>query len=131
MDNSSAGRRSPEGGSGQSNNFFSGFLLGLLIGAFVVFLLGTKKGKKLLKVISEGGQDNISNISEEVNKEEDLNEVVEEPSFAKASTDAKAMVDKSEGLRRNLAQREFAIKEQTIEKPKVRRFFRGISRRVN
>ena len=131
MDNSSAGRRSPEGGSGQSNNFFSGFLLGLLIGAFVVFLLGTKKGKKLLKVISEGGQDNISNILDEANKEEDLNEVVEEPSSAKASTDAKAMVDKSEGQRKEFVrEREFAIKE-SIEKPKVRRFFRGISRRVN
>lgn len=132
MDNSSAGRRSPEGDSGQGNSFFSGFLLGFLIGAFVVFLLGTKKGKKLLKAISEGGQDNISNILDEANKSVDLDEVVEdEPSLAKASTDAEAMVDKSEQRKEFVRKREFAIKEQTIEKPKVRRFFRGISRRVN
>lgn len=86
--------------------FLSGFLLGLLVGGFVVFLLGTKKGKKLLKAISEDGIDNISNILDEA-----------KPPFAKAS----------EGRRR-----EFIVKESSIEeKPKVRRFFRGISRRVN
>ena len=84
------------------NNFFSGFLLGALVGAAIVFLFGTKKGKRLLKVISEEGLDNISNILDEVAEEE-------EP--------RKEFVQK----------REFAI----AEKPKVRRFFRGISRRVN
>lgn len=107
-----------------NNNFFSGFLLGLLVGAAVVFLLGTKKGKRIWKAISEGGVDNISNLLDEANKSVDLNEVkdegldeiAEKPPFAKAS----------EG------RREFAFKERSIEeKPKVRRFFRGISRRVN
>ncbi len=98
------------------NNFFSGFLLGALVGAAVVFLLGTKKGKRLLKAISEEGIDNISNLLEEASKTENLDQVVEKPPFAKAS----------EG------QGEFAIKETTIEhRPKVRRFFRGISRHVN
>jgi hypothetical protein len=87
----------------------------------VVFLLATKKGKKLLKAISEEGVDNISNILEKADKavnlpDEDLDEIVEKPPNARAS----------EG------QGEFAIKEKSIEdKPKVRRFFRGISRRVN
>lgn len=85
--------------------FFNGFLLGLLVGAFVVFLLGTKKGKKLLKAISEGGQDNISDI---LDKSVDLDEAVEEEIVPK---------------------REIRFKE-TIEKPKVRRFFTG-TRRVN
>ena len=99
-----------------NNNFFSGFLLGLLVGAAVVFLLGTKKGKRIWKAISEGGVDNISNILEEADKSVDLDEVVEKPPFVKTS----------EG------QGEFAFKEKYIEeKPKVRRFFRGISRRVN
>lgn len=112
----------------QGNNFVIGFLLGSLVGAAVVFLLGTEKGKRLLKVISEEGIDNISNILEEANKTEGSDEVYEEetPSFAKASRFAEASRDKSEG------RGEFAIKEKSIEeKPRVRRFFRGISRRVN
>lgn len=100
-----------------NNNFFSGFLLGLLVGAAVVFLLGTKKGKQLLKAISEDGIDNISNILDEANKTEDLGEVLEK---------------KEKPKKVFTPRREFAIKEMDIEnKPKVRRFFRGISRRVN
>lgn len=86
--------------------FFNGFLLGALVGAFVVFLLGTKKGKKLLKAISEERIDNIANILDEAGKSVDnIDEIAEEER------------DKSE--------------ESIEEKPKVRRFFRGISRRVN
>ena len=97
------------------NNFFSGFLIGALVGAAIVFLLGTKKGKKLLKAISEDGVDNISNLLEEANETEDLDEVME---------------DKPK--KHFTSKREFSIKEPPIEeKPKVRRFFRGISRRVN
>lgn len=40
-------------GRGQGGNFLSGFLVGAFVGAAVVFLLGTKKGKRLLKAISE------------------------------------------------------------------------------
>mgnify|MGYP001588353409 CR=1 FL=1 len=60
-------------------SFFGGFLLGLLVGAAVVFLLGTKKGKRLLKAISEEGIDNISNILDEASKTEDLDEEIEKP----------------------------------------------------
>mgnify|MGYP001558477152 FL=1 len=111
MDNNS---NNPSAGSGQNNNFFSGFLLGLLVGAAVVFLLGTKKGKKLLKVISEDGVDNISNLLKEANKT---------PSFVKTT----------EGQRKNFTSKlEIATVEKPIEeRPKARRFFRGISRRVN
>jgi len=34
---------------GHSNRFFNGFLIGALIGGGVVFLVGTKKGRRLLK----------------------------------------------------------------------------------
>lgn len=85
-----------------NNNFFSGFLLGALVGAAVVFLLGTKKGKRLLEAISKEDIGDFSNIFEEANRPVDVDEVIEE-------------------------------KESTTQevKPKVRRFFRGISRRVN
>ena len=101
-----------------NGKFFSGFLIGMLIGAAVVFLLGTKKGKKLLKAISEEGVDNISTLLEKAEKTEDSDETLEEEE------------DKPE--KEFTSKREFAIKEKSIEdKPKVRRFFRGISRRVN
>lgn len=110
MDNNN---NNPSAGSGQDGKFFSGFLLGLLIGAAVVFLLATKKGKKFLKVISEEGIDNISNILEEANNSQDPHDEA---------------VEKTEEV---APKREIAFKTKTIEKPKVRRFFRGISRHVN
>ncbi len=100
--------------SGQGGKFFNGFLLGLLVGAALMFIFGTKKGKKLLKTISEDGAENISNILDKANKTEDSDRVYEE------------------GIEDIVPKREFAVKEIAIgEKPKVRRFFRGISRRVN
>ena len=95
------------------NNFFSGFLLGALIGAAVVFLLGTKKGKRIWKAISEEGIDNISNILDEANNSQDSQD--------EALEEKEKVVPK----------REIAFKTKTIENPKVRRFFRGISRHVN
>ncbi len=97
--------------SSSSNNFFSGFLLGFLVGSAVVFLLGTKKGKKLLKTISEKGLDNISNVLEEADKTADLEAHEEDGEVA--------------------PKREITVKETVEEKPKVRRYFRGISRRLN
>lgn len=103
----------------KEGKFLSGFLLGLLVGGFVVFLLGTKKGKKLLKAISEDSIDNISNILDEANSSLDFDEDVVKP---------KIIARKPEIQRKEFVQkREFAFEE----KPKVRRFFRGISRRVN
>ena len=39
----------------KGGGFLAGFFWGVVIGAALVFLLGTKKGKRLLKVISEEG----------------------------------------------------------------------------
>lgn len=118
----------PSTGSGHGNNFFSGFLLGALVGAGIVFLFGTKRGKKILKAISEEGEGKISNILDKIEHSVDLeDESLEDPSFA--STSAKATVDKkaSEG------QGKFFVQEEKFvgDKPKVRRFFRGTSRHVN
>lgn len=63
--------------SHQGGNFFQGFLFGAIVGGSIVFLLGTKKGKKLLKTITEEGMDNISNIGELV--EDEIEEYEEEP----------------------------------------------------
>ena len=96
----------------KEGKFFNGFLLGLLVGAAVVFLLGTKKGKKLLKSLSEDGLSNISDIFEEAEElEGDDVEEKSEPSFAKASA----------------GEMKYPVQVKTEEAPKktlVRRFFR-------
>ena len=98
-----------ENNNKSNGNFFSGFLLGVLVGGFLVFLLGTKKGKKLLKAISEEGLDNLSGILEKEDKAVGLDEVYEEE---------------------EVAPKKHVIIERDIEE-KPKRFFRGISRRVN
>ena len=103
--------------SGQDGKFFSGFLFGLLVGAAIVFLLGTQKGKRLLKTISEEGADNISEILNRVDKDKNLNEMVAE-----------------EAEDEDTSVREFKEEGRILEeraKPRVRRFFRGVSKRVN
>src|SRR5579859_1325299 len=47
-----------------SSNFMNGFVTGALLGGGLVFLFGTKTGKKLLKIISEEGLENMSSLSE-------------------------------------------------------------------
>lgn len=44
---------------GKSSN---GFLWGLIIGGGLVFLLGTKKGRRLLKAVTEDGFEGISEL---------------------------------------------------------------------
>ena len=57
-----------------SNSFANGFLFGLIIGAAAVFLLATKKGRKILKLISEEGLDSLTNIVEEYTSETEKEE---------------------------------------------------------
>ena len=105
-----------------SNKFLDGFLWGFIIGGAVVFLIGTKKGKKLLKAITEEGMGGISDIidgglmDEEAEDDyEDVEDDVEDPSSAKAS-EGKGKV--SNGVA--------DVKEKITEvKPSIRnRFFR-------
>jgi hypothetical protein len=92
-------------------NFFGGFMFGLLVGGLVVFLLATKKGKKILKAISEEGLDKVSDILEKTEKKADLGEVY----------------DEEEEIA--MPKKEIAHREEIETKP--RRFFKGISRRLN
>jgi hypothetical protein len=52
------------------SKFSNGFLLGLLIGGGAVFLLGTKTGRNLVKIVSERGIDGIVELLEEYNFED-------------------------------------------------------------
>jgi hypothetical protein len=95
--------------------FSIGFLMGLLLGGGVVFLLGTRTGKNILKIISEQGLDGVLNLLEEYNFSdlEEFEEVEsEESDFAEATS------DKSEGQ----------DKEESDEAPKSpkKRFFKRV-----
>jgi hypothetical protein len=95
--------------SKSGGNFLSAFIIGALIGAAVVFFLGTKRGKKILKIISEKGIDNVSTLLREAEKTIDLDETSEEEE--------------------PFLQKKIIAKEKvTEEMPKTRRFFKGISR---
>lgn len=56
----------------------NGFLWGLIVGGAVVFLLGTKKGKKLLKSITEEGLEGIGDIADLIGDDAESYEEEEE-----------------------------------------------------
>lgn len=107
MDNNNAGK------------FLNGFLLGAVIGGGIVFLLSSKKGKKLLRTLSEEGLDKVSDLLEEQeeiiddNKETEQQEPLSKPS--------------PEGEKETNGETKHA--QTTNKKPLVKRFFKGISRR--
>jgi len=100
------------------NKFLNGFLLGALIGAGAVFLLSSKKGKQLLKTLSEEGLDDISNFL----REEDM---IEEDFGQDGATSVK---DSQENQKQQNGRSE-NNPIQAEKKPFVKRFFRGISKR--
>lgn len=68
--------------------FSHGFILGALIGGGIVFLFGTKKGKKLLKTITEEGLEGIAELEDFV--EDEAEEYEEESSHNSSEPVVKA-----------------------------------------
>lgn len=92
--------------------FFNGFVVGFIVGAAMVFLLATKKGKKLLKIITEEGLDKVSDL-EELLEERDEESGVQEVIKPKKHTNGESKIPTS------------AFKNITST---GRRFFKGISK---
>ncbi|MBI2195721.1 MAG: hypothetical protein HYU48_01595 [Candidatus Levybacteria bacterium] len=63
--------------SDNRNNSGGGFLFGMLIGGALVFLLGTDKGRRILKSLTEEGFGELSQIIEKA--EEEIVEEEERP----------------------------------------------------
>jgi len=99
-----------ESNNNGGNKFLSGFLLGALIGGGAVFLLSSKKGKEILKILSEEGLDKISDLLQE--QEDTMEDGFEEDEVSSVNGESE----------------DNTVKEE--KKPFVRRFFRGISRRT-
>lgn len=104
---------------GHSGGFFSGFLWGALLGAGAVLLLNTKKGKKLLKTLTEEGADGIANLEEFI--EEAIGEKEEAVTVPKTSpTNGQA--------RRTTKPADPPIVQKVLTSP--RRFFKGIKKKA-
>lgn len=82
------------------NGFFNGLVMGAVFGGACVFLFGTKKGKQVLKTLTENGLENFSDITEMFSDEDDSD-----------STDNKILKEE----------------DKSPVKP-LKRFFRGIKK---
>lgn len=113
---------------GHSGGFFSGFLWGALLGAGAVLLLNTKKGKKLLKSLTDEGADGLSNL------EEFIADVVEEHEGQKSVPQEKKAEAKKPPKRTNGETRshvkvtETPVVQEVLSSP--RRFFKGIKKKA-
>lgn len=58
----------------QSSGFMNGLMLGIIIGAALVFFLGTKKGRQLLQTITDEGLEDIGELKALLNDEMDAEE---------------------------------------------------------
>src|SRR3972149_6007772 len=95
-----------------NNRFFDGLLIGLILGGAAVFLLGTKSGKNLLKIISEQGLEGISDLMEQYGQDLDEDDLDQEGPVAEEAA-------KKAGREEKEIQPEY-----TSEKPPKKRFFK-------
>jgi len=78
-------------GKEQNGNFWFGFFFGGLIGAFIIFILGTREGKKLAKKLGDRVEDYEEDLEQKVAKLQRQGE-----DFLEQAKDVKARI--SEGL---------------------------------
>lgn len=136
----------------QDNGFMSGFILGVIVGAVGIFLLGTKRGKKLLKILSEEGIEGMSEL-EELLTEKILDEkpVVEKKKVVKKPIVEQVVeVPADEVVQENISEQKEEVKkveeqeQNASEEPKSylphalgrmhtsgRRFFKGIRKKTS
>jgi len=109
---------------GGNGKFTDGLLLGALLGGAAVFLLGTKKGNKVLKIITEEGIAGFSSLVEEF--EDHRNGVTPEPaSVKKAKAEAQDIVNEEiDEIEMVLNQAPEAEKGETPKSKTSKRFFR-------
>lgn len=85
------------------------FLLGAIVGATAVFLLGTDKGKKILESLTEQGLDNISEFIENA-QEEILKQQAQESSPVSAAKSNPTEEEKTQ----DILEKNFEEKEPTL-----------------
>jgi len=93
-----------------SNGFGKGFLLGFIVGAAVIFFLFTKRGKQLLKIITEEGLAGVEEFKDILDMDEEDEEIEYEERPQRAV----------------VARTEAAVHKVSS---KAKRFFRGVPRK--
>lgn len=89
------------------NKSSNGFLFGMMVGGALVFLLGTKKGRQILKNLSEKGLD----VLDDVSNIEELEE------YMSGDFDGELEEENEETT------------EKTTSSPQRKRFFKGVKKR--
>lgn len=97
--------------------FANGFVVGVFVGASIVFLFGTNKGKKVLQMLLDQVEENtaISELLEMPEDEQEGYEGIEEEPEEVAKTHAKPKTDE---------------KKPQKAVAKVKRFFKGASKKM-
>lgn len=90
------------------NGFGSGFIFGFIVGAAVIFFLFTKRGKQLLKIISEEGLEGIAEFKGLLEMDEEEEDIPSSP-----------------------PSRTYVRAERTVQEvgKTAKRFFRGVPRK--
>ncbi|MDO8657971.1 MAG: hypothetical protein Q7K55_04475 [Candidatus Levybacteria bacterium] len=118
--------------------FMSGLLWGAIIGGGLVFLLGTKKGKKIIKTLSEEGIELSQLLGDD--EEEEIEEIIVKPKNKTNNQSVKAIQkEEDEDSEREVELQSEDLpessnginKKSTISKivSTPRRFFRGTPKR--
>lgn len=81
-----------------NNGFGIGFVLGFMLGAAVVFLFATKKGRKMMQVVMDEGMEKVSKLENAMGEyiDEDFEEMeVESAGFADQDNGVESAVKKA------------------------------------
>lgn len=104
------------------SRFSDGFLLGALIGGVAVFLLGTDKGKKLLKTITQEGEGALSSFLE------DLDETSQEEKPVKKQEPSRVVESEELNFQKTEEHKTVEHKNSVEKEKPTRRFFRKTSK---
>lgn len=111
------------GSNGGGSKFMTGLMWGAIIGGGLVFLLGTKKGKKIIKTLSEEGIELSQLLGDDEGDDEEVEEVIvrSAPKINKQEEEASTVQpeEKSNGVNN----------KSTISKIASHRFFKRSPKR--
>lgn len=112
----------------QQPHFFNGFLVGLILGFGLALLFTTKKGRKMIKALTEEGLDSISELRKRMDTIEVMIDEAEDEDYVEPKSVKNGVSEKEEKSSKQTNESEEDDGE--IEKRgSKRKLFRGISRK--
>jgi|GEM_PF-2127296 len=118
----------------KGNGFFNGFVLGLLVGAGIVFLFGTQKGRRVLELLLEQVEESteLSDLLEIPEDEEYEDMIEEEPEdelndFSSKNDEKEEVIAPKEEKKHTEKPSHSPVAKTTA---RVKRFFKGSPKRV-